>query len=291
MDHDHLTDSGSELSTNDAMDTDQDDDSASDGLVHVDFEFFDPRESDFTSIRLFLRQFFGPDHTLHALSDMANAIVEQKLLGTTIKTEDSEADPFAILTVLNLTRHTRHKDTWVTTLLGYWMNKAGEGYADARNVLNKCLEAKSEVGWVFSERLLNMPVQTVPPMYTMLLEEIEWALEDGEEYRFEWLVVVCKTYKEVASTADEDMKDAPLKTSAKKKQKGDVALFYAQSEEEVMSQFATHQFDFDFTEQDTVSDAKRAFQEQGIHHARRLMLIHKDKIKAMIKAIGKFCGE
>ncbi len=34
------------------------------------------------------------------------------------------------------------------------------------------------VGLILSERLINMPVQIVPPMYKMLQEEIQWAIED-----------------------------------------------------------------------------------------------------------------
>jgi len=34
------------------------------------------------------------------------------------------------------------------------------------------------IGLVLSERLVNMPGQIMPPMYNMLTEELEWALED-----------------------------------------------------------------------------------------------------------------
>jgi protein BCP1 len=34
------------------------------------------------------------------------------------------------------------------------------------------------IGLLLSERLINMPVQIVPPMYKMLQEEIQWAIED-----------------------------------------------------------------------------------------------------------------
>lgn len=40
------------------------------------------------------------------------------------------------------------------------------------------LQSQNHVGFIFSERLINMPVQTVPPMYRMLAEEVEWALEE-----------------------------------------------------------------------------------------------------------------
>jgi protein BCP1 len=40
------------------------------------------------------------------------------------------------------------------------------------------------IGLILSERLINMPVQIVPPMYKMLQEEIQWAIEDASIYLF-----------------------------------------------------------------------------------------------------------
>ena len=40
------------------------------------------------------------------------------------------------------------------------------------------LESQNHVGYIFSERLINMPVQTVPPMYRLLGDELKWALEE-----------------------------------------------------------------------------------------------------------------
>lgn len=42
--------------------------------------------------------------------------------------------------------------------------------------------SKNHIGLILSERLINMPVQIVPPMYKMLQEEIQWAIEDVNMY-------------------------------------------------------------------------------------------------------------
>lgn len=42
--------------------------------------------------------------------------------------------------------------------------------------------SKNNIGLILSERLINMPVQIVPPMYKMLQEEIQWAIEDVNMY-------------------------------------------------------------------------------------------------------------
>ena len=36
----------------------------------------------------------------------------------------------------------------------------------------------SQVGLILCERLVNMPVQVIPPMYRMLTDEIKWAIDD-----------------------------------------------------------------------------------------------------------------
>ena len=40
------------------------------------------------------------------------------------------------------------------------------------------LQSENHVGFILSERLVNMPVQVVPPMYRMLADEIKWAIDE-----------------------------------------------------------------------------------------------------------------
>ncbi len=40
------------------------------------------------------------------------------------------------------------------------------------------LASTRHVGLLLGERLINMPVQVIPPMYRMLLDEIQWANEE-----------------------------------------------------------------------------------------------------------------
>lgn len=46
------------------------------------------------------------------------------------------------------------------------------------------LRGTDHVGFVFSERVINIPVQVVPPMYKMLVDEIKWAIDDVRSMRF-----------------------------------------------------------------------------------------------------------
>lgn len=75
-------------------------------MVDVDFEWFDPdAEHDFHGLKILLRQLFDVDAQLFNLSELADLILAQPFLGSMVKVEGKESDPYAFLTVLNLHEH------------------------------------------------------------------------------------------------------------------------------------------------------------------------------------------
>lgn len=75
-------------------------------IVNVKFEFFDPQpDHDFHGFKALLRQMLDSDATLFNLSELADLILSQPTIGSTVKVEGNESDPFAFLTVLNLQHH------------------------------------------------------------------------------------------------------------------------------------------------------------------------------------------
>ena len=78
-------------------------------IINVDFEWFDPQPAvDFHGLKTLLRQLFDVDNQLFDLSELADLILSQPLLGSTVKVDGNETDPYAFLTVLNLTTHKVH---------------------------------------------------------------------------------------------------------------------------------------------------------------------------------------
>lgn len=74
--------------------------------IRQEFEFFDPQASwDFEGFKRLLRQLFDADAASFHLGAIADLILAQPLLGSTIKTEGNESDPHAFLTILNLEEH------------------------------------------------------------------------------------------------------------------------------------------------------------------------------------------
>lgn len=124
-------------------------------------------------------------------------------------------------------------------------------------------------------------------MYTMLLEEVKWALEEGEPYNFSHYLLLSKTYIEVASKLDIE-EDRP-----KKKKKGaatDAEVFYFHPEDEVFHRHATEHGSFDYsTKQDEGhSDSKRAFQELGVKPQGHMILIEASKFGDAVKEVSEY---
>mgnify|MGYP002477608076 FL=1 len=81
-------------------------------MLDVSFSFFDPQPQDYHSIKLLLSQLVQGDAAALDLGGVADLVLEQKLVGSTVKTDGgddddkaAEGDPYAVLTVLNLNVH------------------------------------------------------------------------------------------------------------------------------------------------------------------------------------------
>jgi protein BCP1 len=83
-------------------------------MLDVSFSFFDPQPQDYHSIKLLLSQLFQGDASVLDLGGVTDLVLEQKLVGSTVKTDSgegdndeqaSQGDPYAVLTVLNLNVH------------------------------------------------------------------------------------------------------------------------------------------------------------------------------------------
>ncbi|KAK5998333.1 Protein BCP1 [Cladobotryum mycophilum] len=262
----------------DRMDEDSSDDEDFD-MVNVDFEWFNfDAEIDFHGTKTLLRQLFDVDANLFNMSALADLVLSQPTIGSTIKVDGKETDPYALLTVLNTFEH-REKEP-MKDILKYLVEKSQTN--PSLSPVAEVINSGKHVGLVFSERLINMPAEIVPPLYTMLVEEVEDAVEDKEPYEFSYYLILSKTYQEVESTLDvEDRK--------RKKAKEEATLYYFHPEDEVLQKHAVAYGNYHHTkEDDAVADSKRAFQELGIKTFGHMILIEASKFKSAIKAIGDY---
>ncbi|KAI8372784.1 p21-C-terminal region-binding protein-domain-containing protein [Radiomyces spectabilis] len=272
-------------------------------IVDVDFDFFNPDEIDYHALKRLLGQLFSSDAELMEVGDIVDILLEENHVGTTVKVDGQESDPYAILSVINLQQQKDNKG--IQSLCSYLLNKCPKKYQKLHTTVRDLLspDAEKSVGWVVSERFINMPVEIMVPMYTMLRQEIAQAVENKEPYQFEWFMFISKVYKEVAPTADEDDNDeeeapAPAQKKARKGKKAAKATstaaetFYFQAEDEIVAKYAEYQFDYRFTNSDkeAASDSKRAFSDFGIAPSRRLFFVHQSKFADLVNEIDTTCS-
>ncbi|KAI9291745.1 hypothetical protein K502DRAFT_308819 [Neoconidiobolus thromboides FSU 785] len=251
----------------------------SESEINVEFDFFDPKEIDFHNIKNFMTNYFGKDRI--DTSDLADLIISQPLIGTTIKAVE-EDDALAIFTILNMNVHESKNS--ITQIRDYILSSSRNNQP-LYNLLQALLAPGStrHLGLLLNERLINMPVQIAPPMYKMLGEEIEWAIQDKEPYNFEYILLLSKTYKEVESqeTGEGGKDDQDRK---KRRNQPSAGAFYINLEDEIVSKFAEFEQVLEY-HNSAVPDSKRAFSEFGVLPGRKFFLFHSSKYHQILQAL------
>ncbi|EEA28815.1 Mss4p nuclear export [Talaromyces marneffei ATCC 18224] len=268
-----------------------DDDSGSDSdveLVNVEFEWFDPQPAvDFHGLKTLLRQLLDTDAQSFNLSALADLILSQPLLGSTVKVDGNETDPYAFLSVLNISEH---KDKQVIKDLTKYIAQKSTSNPSLAPLAQLLADPENppSIGLILTERLINIPAEVVPPMYTMLQEEITWALEEKEPYNFSHYIILSKTYEEVESKLD--VQESRPQKKKKKTPGNSSEKFYFHPEDEVLERHTLCHGTFEYTHKQAegASDSKRAFQDFGIKPAGSLMLIEEKKFGDAVKAITDY---
>ncbi|KAG4300974.1 hypothetical protein PCANB_002658 [Pneumocystis canis] len=252
---------------NDKTDSDYDN-----SIVDVDFEFFNPRSTDVYTLRNLLKQLFGPDSNCFDIFELSDLIVNQKLVGTMVKVDGIEGDPLAFLTVLNLNDY--QKKTCIKQILSYIMSKISL-HNHFNETLNTLLKEKNEnVGLILSERLINMPIQIVSPMYEMLFEEIEWALEDKEPYNFSHYIILSRSYQESLLKHKGFLK--------RRKISQDMNTLYFHLEDKLFKKNSLYSITYKYNKLDKNSTSKKVFQDAKTQIQGEIIMISKDKLKKAI---------
>ncbi|KAF8627279.1 hypothetical protein AX17_006324 [Amanita inopinata Kibby_2008] len=285
---------------------DSGDDSSNVSLIDVDFDFFDPNPSvDYQAIKRLLVQLFHRDADAFSLHDLTELILAQPL-GTTVKTDGTESDPYAILTLINM--HAHHEHPAIKALAAYFLTKSSQTNSAMHTTLQSLFsQSDSHVGLVICERLVNMPVQVIPPMYRMLLDEILNSISAGKPYKFSHLLFVSRTYHLSDNEESALANSAPTRQStaanggskSKKPKKAKTAgaagigeeydlltrrpdngIYPFHPEDPVIMQAAECTMDYKFDKASGESREKDAF---GLDTRGRLMLVKAGKMEELVK--------
>ncbi|KAI5949777.1 BCP1 [Candida theae] len=256
--------------------------------VNVDFDFFDLNpDVDFHALKNFLRQLFGDDHGEFDTSGIADLILAKNGVGTTIKTEGQESDPYALLSVFSISNNLTQPS--VKQLVEYVL-KQTRNKLEFNVTLKKLLQPNTsgsstsspKVGLIVSERLINMPIEVVPPMYKMLSEEMQKADNANERFNFDYFLIISKVYQLVDAVEKDDVDDDDVTNKGKKRKTGDqkpAEFDYFHLEDQILEANATYKGVFDYknkNQQET--DSRRVFTDYGIDPKLSIILISKDNL-------------
>ncbi|CAM9956733.1 unnamed protein product, partial [Heterosigma akashiwo] len=139
------------------------------GIVNVSFDFCDPNEKHFHSVRKFLET-FTPSKGLN-ISDLADIIVAQASVGTLVCSEDE--DVFAFITVLNL-QFRKARSLSIKQITDTLASKCPQA---SKTEFEEILDS-NKTGLVISRRMINLPLQLIPPLHSSLQDDIDWAKEN-----------------------------------------------------------------------------------------------------------------
>ncbi|GJJ09392.1 hypothetical protein Clacol_003614 [Clathrus columnatus] len=257
-------------------------------IINVDFDFFDPMQPDYLALKRLLNQLFQGDAEELWIDELAGLIVAQPLVGTTVKLDGIDGDPYAFLTVLNLAVH--KENPGIKALTNYILGKIPSTSSFHRTLQELLSSSDRHVGLIVSERLINIPVETVPPMYQMLSKEIQLAIDENEPFSFSHYLFISRTWRPHPSDMmDDDSTSVP--PSKRMKVEGPSALdlsmqSFHPEDTEVMQrlglQHAIHVLDYEFSNKSTQVNAALSRDIGG-----RVMLMSSESFPLLVQALSK----
>ncbi len=166
------------------------------------------------------------------------------------------------------------------------------------------MDSQNNVALVLSERLINMPVQIIPPMYRMLLNEIQWAIDavscclytsychdsvlfviKNEPFQFKHFLFLSRTFRisreEIDSPADGNFMES-FHLEDEFIQKVHFSYSFLCLHHSQYLQEAVHSLDYNFT---------MNFGEENDSVGGRILLVPADGIKAIISNMSEVCSD
>ncbi|XP_052772536.1 protein BCCIP homolog isoform X2 [Mya arenaria] len=259
----------------DEEDDDESEDEAMDQEVQLDFEARVPEDSDFNGMRTLLQQVFLKANV--NMSQLTDTIISQNYIGSVIKQpynsevdddddddDDCDDSVLALTTVINLTE--RKELECVKEFKSMVLEKCRQCAAKDADRLDKLLsDPDHQVGYLISERFLNLPPTLTVPLFESLMKEMQKACDKKMKYSFSYYVMICKTYE--------------MKTAHNVRE-----MIYSNSEEELFQEVSEISFRYSVADQrDGVVQEWSA--EKDMEPFRTVLVIPGVKLAAVVEKI------
>lgn len=235
--------------------------SASQEIINIEIEFFDPIESDYWGVRQLIQSsgLEGMEPFKADLSGLADAISKQGAVGTTIKSEaDVEEEEEAAGKKLK-------EDYEIRNLLGFLTVLSFEQFREApfmKSIISglfaKCQDPDQKKfldsvvnapgsGLMISRRMINTPLDVIPQLHKALLEDIQWAEKNAEELDLRRVFGFKKFL--LLSRYQNEERSHPQKNSKKRAKKEKVQVF-KHFEEEFYASRSDFELEFKLSHRD-----------------------------------------
>ncbi|XP_008844213.1 BRCA2 and CDKN1A-interacting protein [Nannospalax galili] len=269
----------------DEQDSDDDEeDELVDQEVNVDFEAYSISDNDHDGIKKLLQQLFlkAPVNT----AELTDLLIQQNHVGSVIKqtdiSEDSgdEADEdeiFGFISLLNLTERkgTPCAEQIKELVLSFCEKNCAKSMVEQLDQLLN--DTAKPVGFLLSERFINVPPQIALPMHQQLQKEL------AEAHRTNKPCGKCYFYLMISKTFVEAGKPSSQKRQSSQKQE---VLMFANAEEEFFYEKAVLKFSYSVQEEsDTRLGGRWSFDDVPMKPLRTVMLIPGDEMNEIMEKL------
>ncbi|XP_044896964.1 BRCA2 and CDKN1A-interacting protein isoform X3 [Felis catus] len=231
----------------DSDEEEDEDDESVDEEVNVEFEAYSISDNDYDGIKKLLQQLFlkAPVN----IAELTDLLIQQNHIGSVIK-------------------GTRCAEQIKELILSSCEKSCGKSSVEQLDALFN--DASKPVGFLLSERFINVPPQIALPMHQQLRKEL------AEAHRTNKPCGECSFYLLISKTFVEAGKNNPKK---KWSSQGKDELMFANAEEEFFYEKATLKFNYSVQEEsDTCLGGRWSFDDVPMKPLRTVMLIPGDKM-------------
>ncbi|XP_020530217.1 protein BCCIP homolog isoform X2 [Amborella trichopoda] len=203
-------------------------------VMNVDLEFFYPKPDDFHGLKILLNNYL--DVKVWDLSGFVDLILGQTTVGTVVKPGDDGA-PFGVISAINLERYKDHR--CIVDLKSFLLDVCHEKSISSQLKIFLGEQAQG-VGLLVSQRVVNLPLEILPPLYDSLFDEVSWATED-----------------EISHGGKPNGKGALGENEAE-------PILYNHLEDEIFDKLCSWSFTFQLRDQQAVTHELRNYRKMGL---------------------------
>ncbi|XP_066474891.1 BRCA2 and CDKN1A-interacting protein [Tiliqua scincoides] len=280
---------GGDAEESESEDEEEEDEEELHEEVNVEFEAHSITNNDSSGIKKLLQQLFlkAPVNT----TEMTDILIQQSHIGSVIKQaeileesdddDDDDADEvFGFISLLNLTER---KGTECTEQIKELVLSQCEKNCEQSVVeqLDKLLsDTTKPVGFLLSERFINVPPQIALPMHQQLQKELIEAQRTNKPCgKCYYYLLISKTFT--------DTKSGARKKGSSTHQKGE--LMFANAEEEFFYEKSLLKFSYSVQEEsDSCLGGRWSFEDLPMKPLRTVMVIPADRMNAIMDKLKEY---